>query len=68
MENIVQFINQRTSLPLPAALLPELHELHAYGGLRLCMLQYECKEMYVVHAPVKMHAPIILKGRWIRDV
>uniref|UniRef100_A0A453ADW1 Alpha/beta hydrolase fold-3 domain-containing protein n=3 Tax=Aegilops tauschii subsp. strangulata TaxID=200361 RepID=A0A453ADW1_AEGTS len=35
MENIVQFINQRTSLPLPAALLPELHELHAYGGKKM---------------------------------
>uniref|UniRef100_A0A8R7P9D0 Alpha/beta hydrolase fold-3 domain-containing protein n=2 Tax=Triticum urartu TaxID=4572 RepID=A0A8R7P9D0_TRIUA len=31
MESIVQFINQRTALPLPAALLPELHELHACG-------------------------------------
>ncbi|XP_020149142.1 probable carboxylesterase 5 [Aegilops tauschii subsp. strangulata] len=35
MESIVQFINQRTSLPLPAALLPELHELHAYGGKKM---------------------------------
>ncbi|KAF6998406.1 hypothetical protein CFC21_014528 [Triticum aestivum] len=29
MDTIVQFINQRTALPLPAALLPELHELHS---------------------------------------
>jgi acetyl esterase/lipase len=28
MESIVQFVNQPTALPLPAALLPELHELH----------------------------------------
>jgi hypothetical protein len=33
MESIVQFINQPTAvLPLPAALLPELHELHACQG------------------------------------
>jgi acetyl esterase/lipase len=34
MESIVQFVNQRTALalPLPAALLPELHELHACEG------------------------------------
>lgn len=32
MESIVQFINQRTALPLPAALLPELNELHACQG------------------------------------
>ncbi|XP_051201900.1 probable carboxylesterase 2 [Lolium perenne] len=32
MESIVQFVNQRSVLPLPAAMLPELHELHGYGG------------------------------------
>ncbi|KAI5008902.1 hypothetical protein ZWY2020_009950 [Hordeum vulgare] len=35
METIVQFINQRTVLPLPAALLPELHELHACGAKKM---------------------------------
>lgn len=32
MESIVQFVNQPTALPLPAALLPELHELHGCEG------------------------------------
>ncbi|KAF6987604.1 hypothetical protein CFC21_005228 [Triticum aestivum] len=35
MESIVQFINQRTALPLPAALLPEPYELHACGGMKM---------------------------------
>jgi hypothetical protein len=32
MESIVQFINQRTALPLPSAFLPERYELHACQG------------------------------------
>lgn len=32
MDSIVQFVNQPTALPWPAALLPELDELHACQG------------------------------------
>ncbi|CAM0870665.1 unnamed protein product [Alopecurus aequalis] len=35
MDSIVQFINQPTALPLPAAFLPELNQLHACQGKRM---------------------------------